>query len=190
MAALAPQDVNDEIEPEKSVEFNGEYRSSTVSPSSDVYEWRKPGVDGCTAMQGCISLISSGGSGRLVMLLGTANEGRNVFFTSAAPLGPNDNDNALDIYDARIDGGEPPAPARPVECEGNACSTPLAAPIDSTPASLVFSGSGNLAPLATPTSSAKSTPKTGKPKKKKTKKKVRPKKGKKGKKASNNRRGR
>ncbi len=136
-AALVPKDVN------------GELPSSAhaASPSEDVYEWRRGGVDGCAAVQGCVSLISSGGEGYLVYLIGAADEGRDVFFTTRAKLGPNDNDNALDIYDARIGGGEPPLPPRPVECEGDACSTPASAPNDATPSSLTFSGLGNLMPL-------------------------------------------
>ncbi len=163
-AALVPRDVNGEIEPE--AKYHQEYTSTTFSPSNDVYEWRKPGVNGCTHVQGCISLISSGRSGKLVMLLGVAHEGRDVFFSSAAQLGPNDNDNSGDVYDARIGGGEPPAPPRPVECEGDACSTPANPPNDATPSSFTFTGIGNfLQP-----SSTKSV-KSKKPKVKKHKKK-------------------
>ena len=43
-------------------------------------------------------------------------------------LTPSDTDSAGDIYDVRVDGGFPPPPPRPVECEGDACSTPGSAP--------------------------------------------------------------
>ena len=116
-------------------------------------------------LQGCLSLISSGTGGFKVLLLGTAEEGRDVFFTTTAQLVPQDNDTAEDIYDARIGGGFP-VPVSPTECEGDACSTPLAAPIDSTPASLTFSGPGNPAPATIQVSKAKAKPKKATAKKK------------------------
>ncbi len=166
ISALVPQDVNGEVQPDERPSEH-EYESSAFSPSSDVYEWRKSGVDGCSQLQGCVSLISSGGNGRLVMLLGSAADGRDVFFTTAAQLGSQDNDNALDVYDARIDGGFTPPPPRPTECEGDACSTPFAAPNDLTPSSSTFQGAGNVLG-ATPGAKPKPKPK---PKKKTVKKK-------------------
>ena len=161
VSALVTQDVNGEIPPEAAIEK--EYTSSNLSPSSDVYEWRKPGVGGCTSVQGCVSLISSGTSGRLVMLLGSAAEGRDVFFTTASQLVSQDQDSALDIYDARIGGGFAPPPPRPSECEGDACSTPFSAPSDLTPSSLTFQGAGNLVPAIGPKAPAKPKPKSKKP---------------------------
>ena len=75
--------------------------------SSDVYEWRKPGIDGCDHVQGCLALITNGRGGFMNIPLGTDASGRDVFFYTNSKLGPNDNDAAGDIYDARIDGGEP-----------------------------------------------------------------------------------
>ncbi len=49
VAALVPSDVNGEIEGDG---FNAS------SASSDVYEWRRNGIDGCTHVQGCLALIS------------------------------------------------------------------------------------------------------------------------------------
>jgi hypothetical protein len=130
-SALVPRDLNGEIIEEKR------------NPSSDVYEWRRVGVDGCVHLQGCLSLISSGTDGGLVALLGATESGRDVFFFTRSSLLPRDNDTAGDVYDARIGGGFP-EPARPVECEGDACSTPFAAPSDLTPSSSTFHGAGNL----------------------------------------------
>jgi hypothetical protein len=138
--ALIPSDIDGEIEPEG---VTGEHSSALFSLSSDVYEWRKDGVDGCVSATGCLSLISSGQGGTKVMLLGTDQSGRDVFFTSTSQLVPQDDDSATDIYNARIGGGEPPPAPRPVECEGDACSTPLSAPVDVTPSSFAFSGAGN-----------------------------------------------
>jgi hypothetical protein len=138
-SALVPQDVDHEIAP---VNAAGEGEYVDYSPSSDVYEWRKEGVNGCAHVQGCLSLISSGLGGFKVLLLGTAHDGRDVFFSDFSQLVPSDNDTAGDVYDARIGGGFPTR-APSVECEGDACSTPVTAPIDQTPSSLTFSGSGN-----------------------------------------------
>ncbi len=187
-AALVPQDVNGEREPE---EPSGENPSPSISVSSDVYEWRRNGIDGCGHVQGCVSLISSGREGFRVLLLGSTESGSDVFFTTRSQLGPNDNDNSLDIYDARVDGGEPPLPPRPVECEGDACSTPFAPPSDLTPSSATFQGAGDVGATSP---EAKPKPKPGKKtKKKKAKPKKKGKQGKRaGKKAkkSNDRRGR
>lgn len=158
-AALVPQDVDGEILPEGG--YGG--ASTTFSPSSDVYEWRRGGTGGCARLEGCLSLISSGRGGKLVAFLGTTPSARDVFFTSAAELGPNDDDDALDVYDARVGGGEALLPPGPVECEGDACSTPASPPNDVTPSSLTFSGAGNV----TPSPATKSAVRSAKPKKKK-----------------------
>src|SRR6202035_5873949 len=116
--------------------------------------WRRVGVDGCVRLEGCVNLISSGTDGFLVGLLGSAEEGRDVFFTSHSQLVSGDNDSAGDIYDARIGGGFP-AVARPPECEGDACSTPVSPPNDPTPSSFTFNGQGNAPPVAKPKPKAK-----------------------------------
>ena len=189
--ALAPQDVNGEIggvfndgaDPNEYEEF---------SPSTDVYEWRAEGIAGCRRLEGCIRLISSGTAfDTLVRLLGTDPSGRDVFFATHAELLPSDNDSALDVYDARIGAAFPPPPPRPVECEGDACSTPVAAPTDLTPSSSTFQGAGNLSGEvgAPAVSKPKPKPKPKKAKAKKMGKKAKSrKKGKRAKKAGNKRR--
>lgn len=163
VAALVPRDVDGEVTPLK---------ISHQSSSTDVYEWRRYGVDGCSHVQGCVALISNGRDGYLNVLLGTADDGRDVFFATRSELGPNDNDNAEDIYDARIGGGEPPIPPRPVECEGDACATPFAPLSDLTPSSFTFQGAGNVLGVTPPGNGSRK----GEPKKpKQTKKKVKPK---------------
>jgi len=142
-SALVPGDQNGEVptEPANCIEGCPEHPGG--SPSNDVYEWRGVGVGGCVRLAGCVSLISSGTDGYLVGLLGSAHEGRDVFFTTHSALVPGDNDSAGDIYDARIGGGFP-VPVSPVECEGDACSTPVSPPVDQTPSSSTFNGPGNL----------------------------------------------
>ncbi len=143
-AALVPGDVDGQIAPEGlHTQDGGEHTSSNDSLSSDVYEWRKDGIGGCEQIQGCVSLITSGHGGFLNILLGTTMSGNDVFFATKESLVGSDRDSAMDIYDARVDGGFP-EPGQPVECAGDACAPPVAAPIDQTPASFAFQGMGNI----------------------------------------------
>ena len=137
-AALLPEDVNGEPE-----EVGLPSVHTSEFPYTDVYEWRADGIDGCAHLQGCLALITPGTDGQMVALFGTDASGRDVFFTTRSQLLPSDDDTAGDIYDARIDGGFPEQ-TRPVECEGDACSTPASPPNDATPSSLTFSGAGNV----------------------------------------------
>lgn len=164
-ATLLPADIDGEVAPENN---NSEHSSSDYSLSSDVYEWRRDGVGGCSHIQGCLALITSGHGGFLNILLGTSSSGHDVFFATHESLLTSDNDTTGDIYDARVGGGFAEA-ARPVECEGDACSTPFAPPSEITPSSASFHGASNPTPTTTPTSKAVK-PKS-KPKKKKTKRK-------------------
>lgn len=148
-AALVPSDADGEVPVGNLGEYNGEgdgpaNHDPETSISTDVYEWRKQGIGGCAAVQGCLALISSGTGGLRNTLVGIADEGRDVFFATHSQLVPQDADGQGDIYDARIDGGFQPSPPRPVECEGDSCSTPFAAPSDPTPSSSTFHGAGNL----------------------------------------------
>ena len=203
-AALVPSDVNGEIPPEPPFSHDplcGQPghelcvpEHSNVSPSNDVYEWRRDGLGGCARPQGCLSLITPGTKdGYILTLLGTTPSGDDVFFSTHQSLLPQDNDTAGDIYDARIGGGFP-EPTRTVECEGDACSTPFAAPNDLTPSSSTFQGAGNLPGTTLPEVKPKPKPKPKskcKPKpKKKCKAKTKKKTGKRAKKAGNKRRGR
>ncbi len=183
-AALVPADVDGETPPEAAEAYEkGEFANDNTSPSSDIYEWRRDGIDGCGSVQGCLALITNGRDGYLNYLIGAADEGSDVFFSTRSQLVAQDKDSADDIYDARVDGGFPqPAPGA-VECEGDACSTPASPPNDATPSSLTFNGSGNLAPAASPAAKAKVKP-TKKLVKKHSKKKDR-KKAKKAKRARN-----
>ena len=141
-SALVPGDIDGE-NPTGSPSNAGEDDFS-FSTSSDIYEWRKPGIDGCVAPQGCLALISSGSGGKRNVLLGTTPSGRDVFFATHSQLVEQDQDTSGDVYDARIGGGFPPPPPAPVECEASACQTLLPGVLDTTPASLAFSGPGNL----------------------------------------------
>jgi hypothetical protein len=117
----------------------------------DVYEWEMAGSGDCVVQSpafspangGCVSLISSGGNPQDSAFVDASPSGNDVFFATAASLSPQDP-GLVDIYDARVDGGFPAPAAPPASCEGEACQGALVPPNDSTPASAVFSGPGDL----------------------------------------------
>lgn len=133
--------------------------------TEDVYQYEPPKSEGappgdtCTAESptysprsgGCVNLISSGSSGEESAFVDASESGNDVFFLTASRLAPQDEDNALDVYDAHVCSAEapcppPPGPAAPA-CEGDACQNPVAPPNDATPGSLTFHGPGNIAPI-------------------------------------------
>jgi hypothetical protein len=105
----------------------------------DVYKWH----------EGRISLVSSGQDFAPSFFLGASADGANVFFGTHARLVPQDTDTAGDIYDARICTPTDPCfklpPEETEQCEGDACQDPPSSLIDTTPVSLTFVGSGNVA---------------------------------------------
>jgi hypothetical protein len=138
--SLSPQDTNDQ---------------------PDVYEWEAPGSGVCTVDAssysardgGCVQLVSSGGSSAASVFVDSDEEGNEVFFTTEANLVPEDT-GLIDIYDARVDGGFVSATAK-VECEGQACQSPVAAPQTAEPGSTAGRGEGNIGPPSTPRKCAK-----------------------------------
>ena len=103
----------------------------------DVYEWERAGQGSCTeedatfseSAGGCIDLISTGQSladSEIVDVSQTA-VGADVFFNTLEGLLPQDY-GLRDIYNARIGGGFEPPPPPTLECEGESCQSPAAAP--------------------------------------------------------------
>ena len=120
----------------------------------DVYEWQRAqskaecneaGADlYVEEANGCLSLISSGQSDEDSEFIDASADGRDVFFTTASSLVPQDY-GLVDVYDARIEGGfPPPLDHGSGECEGEACQSPPPAPEDPTPSSSTYEGQGNL----------------------------------------------
>ncbi len=120
--------------------------------TQDVYEWERGGSSqaGCEALgaelyvsasAGCLSLISSGQSPSDSAFVDASADGRDVFFTTASSLLPQDP-GLVDVYDAR-EGGGFPQPTQAAACEGEACQSPRGGPEDPTPASAAFEGPGN-----------------------------------------------
>ena len=134
---------------------------SDTNGTEDVYQFEfpqgpgQPASDACSTYSstyssrsdGCVSLISSGTSPEESAFLDASESGDDVFFLTASRLVSRDVDTALDVYDARVDGGEPEQ-VNPPACEGDACQSPASAPEDPTPGSLTFQGPGNLSPAA------------------------------------------
>jgi hypothetical protein len=121
--------------------------------AQDVYEWELAGVGGCDEGDaafvaqngGCLYLISSGESPTEAEFWEASPDGKDVFFTTAESLLPQDP-GLRDLYDARVGGGFPQRLA-PSSCEGEACQSPPPPPGFATPASGSYEGPGN-PPLA------------------------------------------
>jgi NHL repeat len=117
--------------------------------AQDVYEWEAAGTGGCSEADpsffpqngGCLYLISSGESSHESEFWEASPDGRDVFFTTASSLVPQDP-GLVDLYDARIGGGFA-QPLSKAPCEGEACQSPPPPPEFPTPASNAFEGPGN-----------------------------------------------
>ncbi len=127
---------------------------------TDVYEWEREGAGTCVAGRngGCLYPISSGVSSEPSYFVQASSSGGDVFFFTRQPLVGQDEDELVDLYDARVGGGipaqNPPAPAVP--CLGEACH-PAQAPVPAAglPVSQLFSGPVDSAPAVEATVVAK-----------------------------------
>ncbi|HSS43100.1 MAG TPA: hypothetical protein VLK37_11205 [Solirubrobacterales bacterium] len=128
------------VDPLVAADSNGEW---------DVYQYQPVGVGSCaentstaTATRsgnGCVGLLSSGSAEGDAGFLDASSSGNNVFFLTKTKLSVLDQDEELDVYDARVNGI--PAVLHPVsECAGEACQPSPAPPSDPTPASESFNG--------------------------------------------------
>jgi len=101
----------------------------------DVYEWEEQGKGNCDAAPGCIGLISSGRAIEGARFIDASADGADVYFLTDESLVGADPGSA-DLYDARVGGGFPEAPA-PIPCIADACQALPSAPEDPRPGSLV-----------------------------------------------------
>jgi hypothetical protein len=108
--------------------------SSDVNGAYDVYAFR----------DGQLSLISPGDAPFPALFAGISEGGRDVFFTTSQKLVGRDNDESVDVYDARVNGGFPAQNPVP----GPACRVACGAVPPSPPAGVggseTLSGSGNV----------------------------------------------
>jgi hypothetical protein len=82
------------------------------------------GVGSCKRAAGCLALISSGQGERDSYLFSMSADGRDVFIETLDRLLPSDAVGSLSIYDAREQGGVPPAAPPKEVCHGDACQAP------------------------------------------------------------------
>jgi hypothetical protein len=107
--------------------------------AEDVYEYQN----------GHVYLLSGGHDHSGAQFVDASANGNDVLFVTRAQLLPQDTDQLVDLYDARVGGGFPGAPA-PV-CTGTGCQgVPSAPPIFATPSSFTFEGVGNFPPPTPP----------------------------------------
>lgn len=105
-----------------------------VNGRIDAYRWRDDGD---------VALLSSGTAAANSGFVGADASGSNAFLVTDERLTPQDGDSSYDIYDARIGGGFPFAPATP-PCLGDACQGSGPAPASAvTPGSSAYVGPGN-----------------------------------------------
>jgi hypothetical protein len=127
--------------------------------AADVYEWEEDGTEEapdvfCGVVNGCTHLISAGEDVGPERFLGASANGDDVFFSSAAQLGPQATPEFTNIYDARVDGGFPPPPSG-VEC--TSCQGVGTSPQQlNAPASEMLVGAGNLVSSSTGVTTKKS----------------------------------
>jgi hypothetical protein len=136
-----------------------------VNGVDDVYEWEQLDTGGCTRSSatfsevndGCLYMLSPGVGGETgtpeatnnadipgTHLASASNNLGDIYLQSDEPLLPG-LDNAAHLYDVRVDGGFPYTPASH-GCEPGQCKAATESPLFSEPASIAFSGAGNLKP--------------------------------------------
>ena len=116
-----------------------------TNKAPDAYQWSAPGAAGCAKASGCTGLLSDGKASAGATFLDASADGADAYFLTVAPLVAADADGALDLYDARSDGGFVALPA-PIPCAGDACQGPAFAPEDLSPATMAAGGRGNVSP--------------------------------------------
>lgn len=127
--------------------------SSDSNGTWDVYQYEPFGTGDCgpsaasgmvaTTETGCIGLISSGTDALPSLFMDANASGDDVFLATFARLSALDNDDIVDIYDARVGGVKAVAEQHP-ECAGEACQPKSLPPSESAPNSSSFNGAGNL----------------------------------------------
>ena len=135
----------------------------------DVYEWERPGSNGCSVSTGCLYLLSGGTSIDHSYLADASENGDDAFVITREKLISSDDDEMYDLYDLRVNGYTATAPPA---CAGSGCQgVPGAPPVFATPSSLTFEGVGNFAAPVETKAKAKAKAKAKEKKKVKHKKK-------------------
>jgi hypothetical protein len=119
-----------------------------------------PGVEGLTGAGGCVALISGGQEDVDSSLVDVNPSGSDVFFVTRSRLVPEDQDELLDLYDAR----EPHTPGEPVGAPEAVTSTECASSTECREGSSGGGSSGLQGPSSETLSGAKNLPSPPAPK--------------------------
>jgi hypothetical protein len=125
---------------------------SDTNGQMDVYEWERAGSGSCLPTansQGCLYLLSTGVSEESSYFAEASASADDVFLFTRQPLVAQDEDELVDVYDARVGGGiaAQNTVASAGECSGESCHPPQPPPTEPQPTiSQTFTGSENLAP--------------------------------------------
>lgn len=117
--------------------------NNAETPVAKVYEYEQSGEGSCATQSGCTYRISGATNPTRDLIIGASDEGNDIFFATYSQLTSSDEDDLMDVYDARVDGGFPPAKAA-AECESG-CRTAGAATEGPSLVSGLTGPSGNLA---------------------------------------------
>jgi hypothetical protein len=130
--------------------------SGVGAGSVKVFEYEQDGSGSCAQAGGCVYPISSSAANANDIFLDASPSGNDVFFATYDQLVSGDQDNLMDIYDARVEGGFPPVPPAPAPCAASAaCQVHGVAPsLPPAGGSALSVGAGNL-PAPVPGSSKK-----------------------------------
>ncbi len=120
--------------------------ADTNNGVEDVYEREPDGVGSCARVEGCVFLISAGTGGTDSNFLTMDETGKNVFFTTRDRLVKADEDELIDLYDAREGGGFPSMASPSAGCGSEQCQPSAGSGGEPSPSSLSYGGAGNLAP--------------------------------------------
>ena len=110
-----------------------------ISACMDVYEWEAAGSGSCEAPLayadgGCLYLLSTGVGKEPALIGATSESGNDVFFFTRDRLVGQDQDGALDVYDAKVNGGLASQNEAPkVICESETSCRPNVSPPPETP---------------------------------------------------------
>lgn len=141
--ALVPQDTN-------GYEDAYEWEQEGSAPSCP--EAARPRADG-----GCLFLLSGGQKDDASAFVDASADGSDAFFTTRERLAPQDMNENMDLYDARVNGG---FTGFSLACTGTGCQgVPPAPPIFATPSSVTFNGVGNFQVPAAAATKPKAKPK-------------------------------
>jgi hypothetical protein len=99
--------------------------------AENVYEYQPDGFRTCGRVSGCVFTISSGSEETNSSFVNATPSGSDVFFTTRSQLVSQDQDDLVDLYDAREGGGFAPK-APPAACAESERCQGLPSPLSST----------------------------------------------------------